>query len=378
MPPRNKTPKTPGQLIEGLMKERGWTQKVLSAVLDIPVITVGRIVRDQRPVDAQLALALAEVFGTPAERFLELQQEYDLAKARLTSTEDPQRATRARLLGDLPVQLMMKRGWIKEFDLRDADEVSTELARFFRAATPDDIEVLPHAARRTQVSGNPSPAQLAWIYRVREIAEGMSVPAYSSDALEAALDEMRLLRISPDAARKAPRLLAEAGVRLVVVETIGDARIDGVCLWLDDRKPVIGLSMRFDRIDNFWFVLRHECEHVLRGHGRDLIMFDADLSATAGSPHIEDEEERVANIAAADFCVPSKSLRDFIARKSPVFSERDLLGFASTIRVHPGLVAGQLQNATGRFDRFRPHLAKIRDHVLPNVVHDGWGDIAPV
>jgi HTH-type transcriptional regulator / antitoxin HigA len=90
------------------------------------------------------------------------------------------------------------------------------------------------------------------------------------------------------------------------------------------------------------------------------------------------EEERVANGAAADFCVPRKKMDAFIARKAPFFAERDLLGFAKTLNVHPGLIAGQLQHRTGRYDRFRNHLVKIRSIVAPGAMVDGWGDVAPV
>jgi HTH-type transcriptional regulator/antitoxin HigA len=89
-------------------------------------------------------------------------------------------------------------------------------------------------------------------------------------------------------------------------------------------------------------------------------------------------EERIANEAAANFCVPKKQMDSFIARKSPFFAERDILGFARTIGVHPGLIAGQLQNRTARYDRFRNHLVKIRSSVTPSAMVDGWGDVAPV
>ena len=61
-----------------------------------------------------------------------------------------------------------------------------------------------------------------------------------------------------------PRIVSECGIRLAIVECLPNAKIDGVCFWLNKYSPVIGLSMRFDQIDNFWFVLRHEIEHVLR------------------------------------------------------------------------------------------------------------------
>ena len=140
---------------------------------------------------------------------------------------------------------------------------------------------------------------------------------------------------APEEARKVPRILAECGIRYVIVESLTSAKIDGVCFWLNDHSPVIGMSLRHDRIDNFWFVLRHEIEHVLRQHGQiqAAIMLDAELEGEkAGTGSSISEEERVANEAAANFCVPQQSLKSFIARKSPFFNERDILGFAKNPR----------------------------------------------
>lgn len=381
MPTDTQEYRTPGQLLQALLDQRGWSQRVLAIVLKMEPSALSRVFKDTRPVDAALALALSEVFDIPAERFLQLQQEYELAKARLVARPDPTRATRAYLFGDLPVAEMITRGWIDADDVRDVPKVEAALAKFFGVPSPDQIEILPHAAKRTNVTGDVTPAQLAWLYRVRQIAKGMIVPRYSTRAMQESLGKLSAFLASPEEARKAPRILAEAGVRFVVVESLSAAKIDGVCFWLDDKSPVIGMSLRHDRIDNFWFVLRHECEHVLRGHGRPEmpITIDAELEKERAGvgPGLE-ENEREANRAAADFCVPARNLLQFVARKAPIFTERDILGFAKTLNIHPGLVAGQLQHATSRYDRFRTHLAKIRSTVLPNAMHDGWGDVAPV
>ena len=274
---------------------------------------------------------------------------------------------------------MITRGWLDATDVRDVPRVERALATFFGEDSASEIEILPHAAKRTNVAGDVTPAQLAWLYRVRQVAQNQVVAPYSTHALQTALKQLRLLLASPEEARRAPRVLAEAGVRLVVVAPLTGAKIDGVCFWLNDRTPVIGLSMRYDRLDNFWFVLRHECEHVLRGDGRTTVAIDAELEKErAGTgPHVA-EQERLANEAAADFCVPQKLLLQFVARKAPIFTDRDVLAFASMVKVHPGILAGQLQHATGRYERFRDYLTKVRSIVLPNVMHDGWGDVAPV
>lgn len=365
--------KTPGQLIEALLKERGWSNRVLAHVLGMDESGAHRIVTDKRAMDAELAVVLEEIFEIPAERFLDLQKSYELAKARIKARPDPTRATRAHLFGGLPIAEMIKRGWIGATDVRDKN-VEPALTRFFDANRVEDIEVLPHAAKKTHVSVSATPAQLAWLYRVKQIANGMLVASYSPKAVSVAIDKLKPLLSAPEEARKVPRILAESGIRFVVVETLPSAKIDGACLWLDDVSPVIGMTMRYDRIDNFWFVLRHEMKHVEERHGLSKIMLDVDLE---GENSI-DAEELIANSAAAEFCVPQKMLQAFIARKAPFFQERDILGFAKTIRVHPGLVAGQLRRSLGRYDLFSNHMAKMRSIVLPNAFVDGWGDVAPV
>lgn len=371
--------RTPGQYVGALLDERGWSQAVLAIVLGLTPSMVQRIVSDKRPIDAELALSLSEVFGVPAERFVALQQSYDLAKARLEARPDPKRASRARLFGSLPVAEMISRGWLGLDDIRDVARVEAALAKFFGAPSADQIEILPHAAKKTQVAPEATPAQLAWLYRVRAIASEQIVPRYSPAAVRGAIAKLSELLLSAEEARKVPRILAEAGVRFVLVESLASAKIDGVCFWLNDMAPVIGMTLRHDRIDNFWFVLRHELEHVLRGHGRSRVMIDAELEGDrAGTGEGIPEEERVANEAAAEFCVPKAQLDRFYARKSPFFAERDILGFAATLKLHPGLVAGQLQHRTGRFDRFRNHLVKVRSVIAPSAVVDGWGDVYPI
>lgn len=377
MPSETSEYRTPGQFLRWLLSERDWTQDVLATVLETSSSHVARLVNDRQPIDAAKAIQLAEVFGREAEEFLDLQKSYDLALARIEVRPDPRRARRAHLFAELPIREMVRRGWIDAPDLKDADEVEAALAGFFGVSDPEQIELLPHAAKKTAVGSDVSAVQLAWLYRVRQMARQMVVPPYTTSAMKAAIKKLYALLQSREEARHAPRVLMEAGVRLVVVESLTSAKIDGVCFWLDERSPVIGLSMRHDRIDNFWFVLRHECEHVLRGHGLETVALDTELEGgKAGTGEDIPEQERVANGAAADFCVPTKTLKQFIARKAPIFTERDLLAFAKLIRVHPGLVAGQLQHATGRYDRFRRHLSAVRAVVLPNVLHDGWGHVA--
>jgi HTH-type transcriptional regulator/antitoxin HigA len=134
------------------------------------------------------------------------------------------------------------------------------------------------------------------------------------------------------------------------------------------------MTLRFDRIDNFWFVLRHELEHVLREDGKDAGgIVDTDVGeSNADLP----ECEVVANKAGADFCVPAAQFENFVARVQPYFSEQKVLLFAQRIGVHPGLVVGQLQRRLGRHELLRKHQVKIRGSILPSADVDGWGTVS--
>ena len=233
MPLKSSDFRTPGQYIAALMAERGWTQRTVAVVLEISESAVARFVSGKSSIDAKLALALEEVFGVPADEFLALQRSLDLAQARLITKPDPGRATRALLYGDLPVGEMIKRGWIAAENVRDP-KVEGELMRFFGVNRPEDIEILPHAAKKTAVSEPATPAQLAWLYRVKHIAADMMVPKYSPEAFAAAMPKLRALMMSPEGAARVPRIMAECGVRFVLVESLTSAKIDGVCFWLND------------------------------------------------------------------------------------------------------------------------------------------------
>jgi HTH-type transcriptional regulator / antitoxin HigA len=372
---------TAGQYILALLEARGWSQAALALVLNVDRTVISKVISNKKPIDAGLAISLGEMFGVDPKGFLALQAKYDLGKAMLERRPDPARADRATLFGDLPVAEMIKRGWLLADGVRDVARVEAELARFFAAPSPREIEVLPHAARKTNVLGEATPAQMAWIYRVKQIAGEMIVARYSPETVRQSLPKLKELLLSAEEVRHVPRILAESGLRFAIVEGLPGAKIDGVCFWLDERSPVIGMSTRFDRVDNFWFVLRHELEHVLRldGLARSEVILDAELEGERAGvgPNIS-EQERFANAAAAEFCVPQREMDRFVARKAPYFAERDILGFANTLQIHPGLVAGQLQHRTGRYERFRAHQVKVRQYLTRGATVDGWGDVAPV
>jgi HTH-type transcriptional regulator / antitoxin HigA len=354
----------PGEFIREEIEARGWTQGDLAQILGRPLRLVNELIAGKKQVTPDTARGLAEAFGTDALYWMNLDSAY-----RLSNSEpvDESVGRRARLYAKFPVREMTKRGWIEASD--NLDVVEHRVLRFFRINGLDERPGLPHAAKAAQYDER-SGLQFAWLFRAAQLAKSIGAAAYSEKGLRASLGKLRELVSAPEEIRQVPRILAEVGVRFVVIEFLPGAKIDGAAFWVDDA-PVIAMSLRYDRIDNFWFVLRHEIEHILRRDGQ---IVDVELTERVQRKDTLPPEEIRANAEAAEFLVPSAEISDFIARVRPLYSEQRILLFARRIGVHPGLVVGQLQRREEvPYTHFHKYLVKIRDIITSTTVTDGWG-----
>jgi HTH-type transcriptional regulator/antitoxin HigA len=368
----------PGTFIVEELDARGWQQVDLAYILGISPQQLSPLLTGKASITPDMAAALGEAFDMPADFFANLQKMYDLGKAKPV---DPGVRTRASWVSVFPVREMIRRGWIEE---TDPGLLDLQMTRFFGKNRVEDIPfmnaeaaVVPHAAKKGGGYESTTPAQYAWLHRVMKIAEMEEAPLYSESALRDILPRVRAHLLDKDDLIHIPEILRQSGVRFVLVEALPGSKIDGVCVWIDGQ-PAIGLTTRLDRLDNFAFVLRHEIEHVLRGDGREVSFapvdeIDAEFQNAPNLP----EEERVANNAAAEFCVPRSHLNSFIARKSPFISEQDVLAFAARMEIHPAIVVGQVQHKTNKYAWLRKYQTSIRNYLFAWRFIDGWGRVAP-
>ncbi len=361
----------PGEILKDELETRGWSQTDLAEILRRPVKLVNEIVAGKRAVTPETAQGLADALGTSATLWLNLETQYQLSKARKS---DPTVAKRARLFEVAPVKEMQRRGWVEITE--DADRLEAQLCAFFQVDSIDSVRTLPHAAKKsTNYEEEVTPAQRAWVQYVRRLGQSVSAAAFTERSVQQAVDGLKRVMHSREEVRHVPALLAETGIRLVVVEPLAGTRIDGVCLWLDRTRPVIGLSLRFDRIDSFWFALMHECAHVEARDGLESNpIIDIDLVGD-GAIKTKDkpESEQRADRLAEDWLIPSEEVNGFIARVAPLFSKERIRGFAARLNVHPGLVVGQLQHHEQiKYSHSREMLEKVREIVVTSALTDGW------
>lgn len=353
----------PGDILKEELEARGWSQVEFAEILGMSPRLVSEIISAKRAITPATAKAIGAAFGTSAQVWLNLEAAYQLDKA---GRDDSSVSRRARLYKLAPVKEIARRHWIEASD--DIEAMERELVKFFEIPTIDqEPQFQPHAAR---ASAPDNSARRAWLYRARKLARTVPVYGKFSDAKwTEAVQRLRTFVLSPPEVRRVPRALGDAGIRFVVVERLPQARIDGACFWLDARSPVVAISVRFDRADWFWHTLMHEMFHVKSRHGlNEPPRLDVDMLEQ------DDEIEKAVDASAADALVPRSEMDNFIARVAPLFSKEKIRGFAARLKVHPGIVVGQLHHRkTIQWSHSREMLVPVRSYVTDSALTDGWG-----
>lgn len=364
----------PGKMLRQLLEERGWTQEEFASITGKRRQTISDIVSGNSGITADMAVIFAAVFGNTAEEWLRWDSLYRLSTTEISGADA---AKRAELYGLAPVREMQKRQWIKATD--DLLELESELKKFFGVSSLEEGFAFPIAAHGPVNLVGLNPAEKAWCFRARQMASALNVAPFDRSLLDVAESEIRELAAYPKEARHLARLLGEYGIRLVIVEPLSGARIDGAAFWLDSNSPVIALSVRFDRIDAFWFTVMHEWAHIKNG---DALSVDTDLiDPTVGLTVVlvESEAEQRANKGASDSLIPTQDMDSFIRRVGPFYSKERIIQFAHKVKIHPGIIVGQLhhRNEIG-YSANREMLVKVRSTVIESTLTDGWNKtIAP-
>lgn len=364
----------PGEFVKEELEARGWTQEDLAEIIGRQTSVVNAIINAKRAVSPDLANDLGAAFGTGPEYWMNLETMYQLF---IQSDADDSISRKARLFDLAPIKEMVKRGWIKE--TKDIGVLESRVLKFLERKSVEEDSKLLYAAKKSTATANP--AQVAWVCRAKKIARGIRAARFSDKSFADALAKLRELRANPEDTRYASKILGDAGVRLVLVEGLSKGRIDGATFWLDQFSPVIAISMRYDRLDHFWFLLSHECGHV---KNRDALggkpILDIDLVGDNATPFEEKTNiEQHVDIFAEEFLVEKDEMESFINRVRPLYSKQKIKNFAARIGVHPAIVLGQLQyRKEVDWSHSREMLVKVREILISSTLTDGWGHTLPV
>lgn len=172
------------------------------------------------------------------------------------------------------------------------------------------------------------------------------------------LRKLATLSVDPQVVRQLPLILAKVGIILVYVYALPGMNADGAVFHLSTGHPVIAMSLRFPRLDYFWFTLLHELAHLVLHNDRlkEPVFFDVEAEEA-------DLAEKAANRLAKDSLVDRNSWRNCTPRYDP--SESAVITFAAEQGVHSSIVAGLLARDTGNYAR---HSKIINEHNVRTII----------
>ncbi len=205
-------------------------------------------------------------------------------------------------------------------------------------------------------------ALLGWsLQALREAAEIETRQRFKAESLsDKFIETLVALSVLDDGPRHARDYLNKAGIVLVVLQHLAHTYLDGAVFLRKGGSPAIALTLRYDRLDNFWFVLLHELGHLKLGHlsaESSWIADDLDLTDSDSS------QERDADDFAANALLPE----DFDLDKREALSAAEVVDYARAHGVHPALVAGRIQHARKDFRTFANLVGRdeVRRQFLP-------------
>lgn len=323
----------PIEAIKFRMEQQGLLQKDMAAYMGSQS-KVSEVLNRKRPLSLTMIRALHEGLGIPAEVLLQ-----EPGKEVPEEHYDPR---------DYPFAQMFKRGYFDPCpgSLREARlRAEALLADFFSIF--EDIEPQPVLCKRTDRAPDVN-ALLAWQAQALHLARAEDLPEYDP----AAVDERALrtlvrqsyFRTGP---QNAQELLNRWGIHMIILPHLPKTYLDGASFMGPWGRPVVGLTLRYDRLDNFWFTLLHELAHVRLHLDQEGLAFFDETRRIEAEP--DDPREREANAFARDMLISGEVWERKRHELLPRPSRRIVKQVAEELRVSAAVVAGRVRWETQNY-----------------------------
>ena len=317
------------------MEQQGLVRKDLAPYIGSQS-RISEVLNRKRPLSLQMIRRLHEGLGIPASSLL---QE---SGAKLESLPfNPQ---------DFPLTAMFKAGYfegwsgtaraVKEY----SEELLTPLLSVFHGLIPQAIY-----CRRTDNDLDVH-ALTAWQARLLQLIQEEELPAYAPDALDEAFFK-RLVRASyfPEGPTLVQRMLNEKGIHFALLPHLPKTYLDGAAFLSPQRHPVIGLTLRHDRMHNFWFTLAHELAHI---HLHLLNSGEAFFDDMEHRPcATDDPREEEANAFAQEMFIAEAAWQAEALSLLASCEDGDILALAEKLEISPAVVAGRIRWESGDYTR---------------------------
>ncbi|BAN51105.1 ImmA/IrrE family metallo-endopeptidase [Metapseudomonas resinovorans] len=297
---------------------------------------VSEVLHRKRPLTVQMIRALSLGLGLSAETLVGL------------SAPDTEQSKKEIDWSKFPIKEMTRRGWLQNI----SHQAKTSVEDIVRGFISDAGLQFGSASFRRTLSGEAkSPTTqyslYAWLARVIQSSreKKAKLGTFRDDHLSSNfLRELAQLSWSDQGPLLAVEYLEKQGIAVVIEPHLKGTQLDGAALKDIDGTPIVALTLRYDRLDNFWFTLLHEVAHLWKHVGNEDAFLD-DLNTES-----EDRREAEANRLAREAFIPRGVWRRSDAFIAP--SRESIEKLAKELKIHPSIIAGRLRKESGNYSLF--------------------------
>jgi HTH-type transcriptional regulator / antitoxin HigA len=335
----------PGEIIQDELDARGVNQAEFAKLIGIEKTQLNEIIKGKRNINADLALLLEKAIEIDADYWMSAQKNYELDQARINEKNQ----SRLEAIEEwsiwsknIPGNFFKKHKFLSGDPVQDIGIVKA----IYGVSHVDQIAstyASPAYARykKTNTDKVDRNNVVAWTKLISYLGEQQKVGTFHRKHRDSVLEQLKsLITENKNVKERAITILAEAGIKLIYHKNAEKCPIDGVCLW-SGKNPLIGMSLRHNRLDNFAFTLFHELGHVyLHLVNNPEAQFLDDLDHSTNSIN---EEETEANEFAANSLISSKDWATFIGNKNRMLDEY-AISFGKEIGIHPIIIKGRIKH----------------------------------
>lgn len=330
----------PGDVIKDEMEFYGWSQKDLAEILDVSEKHISQLLTNKVPITANMARLLSSVFKQSPEFWISLDVKYRTSAEGDSQCLDAKK--RAQIFSVMPVRDMQKKGWLP----KNKDKLVEAVKKFWNIAELNfsmlDKWLADACYKKSEAFSSKFNAYFArtWVQKViLEAEKNTAVPTYSKEKLERLAENLHTYTATGKIGiEQFIGELKKCGVIFLVVHHLEKTYTDGAACWVNDR-PVVALTARFSRVDNFWFTVAHEIGHVLLHSDR--LVDNIFVDSTDNEDLLERQGEDEANNFAGHVLKYSQICQRF--KGLDRISELRIKECASQENLHPGIIVGYLQ-----------------------------------
>lgn len=343
----------PGEILKDELDAREIIKKEFALHIDMQPTMLSEILNGKRSITADIAVLLEKALDIPASYWMNFQSQFEIDQARIKekNIKKVQSIEQWKVLNQyVPIKLFTKFGYLKQSIVDDIQKIK----EIYNINTVDELvnnfaaykAVSNFNYRKSSKQSVDEVNLYGWSNLVMWLAKKEEVEQFKLERFDKLRDELQNIFFrNTDVISKTKETLSKYGIKLVIHDKLDQTPVDGFSFW-SSSNPAIGLSLRYNRLDNFAFTIFHELGHIVLHLANDKTMHFIDIEEKDVKQRNQKEIE--ADEFAQNNLIPNEKWSE-IKDITPLTSST-IISFSRQHQINSAIVRGRICWDLGRYN----------------------------